>query len=412
MRLDGLPPDVTGPLHGIRVLDLTHFHAGPYAAMILGDMGADVLKVEPPRGDPMRALGECFVGGESVMFLSVNRNKRGLALDLKSPRGAELGLELAKRSDVVMHNFRPGVDARLGLDYEAVNAVNPRVVYCAVSAFGQTGPYAARPAVDPILQAMSGLMSITGEPDGPPVQVGASLSDTAGSLMAVRGILLALFARERFGIGQKVSASMLDGSLSLLVGREGPYFASGRPPGRAGNVIRHSAPSGTYRTQDGHVMLAVMSEAFWQRFCTAVDLPDLADDERFATNELRRTRRDELDGIVSGALAQASTEEWLDRFATHDVPAGPVNDLHEALTDPQTVANEMVVSMAHPTAGDIRGIGIPVKLSQTPGSIRHPPPLLGQHTRAVLAELGVGRRRCEELLAEGVVVESAGSPPV
>jgi crotonobetainyl-CoA:carnitine CoA-transferase CaiB-like acyl-CoA transferase len=403
----GLPAGVTGALHGLRVLDLTHFHAGPYASMILGDMGADVVKVEPLQGDPMRVLGDSFVGGESVMFLSVNRNKRSIALDLKHPRGAELGLALATSADIVLHNFRPGVDERLGLDYASVRARNPKVVYCAVSAFGETGPYAARPAVDPIVQAMSGLMSITGEPDGPPTQLGASLSDTAGSMMAVRGVLLALLARERFGVGQKVTASMLDGSLSMLVGREGSYFATGRPPGRAGSVIRHSAPSGVYPTSDGHVMIAVMSDAFWQHFCAAVELEDLAGDERFSVNDRRRDRREELDGIIGPVLARASTSYWLDRFADHDVPAGPVNDLHAALTDPQTAANDMVVSMAHPTAGAIRGIGIPVKMSETPGTIRRPPPLLGEHTRVVLEELGVKPADVAELLAERVVVETA-----
>lgn len=404
---DGLPPGIAGPLDGLTVLDLTHFQSGPFASMMLGDMGADVIKVEPPRGDPMRRLGTTFVGGEGTFFLSVNRNKRGIAIDLKQEAGREIIRTLAGRCDVFMHNFRVGVAERLELDYAHVRELNPQVIYCAITAYGESGPKASLPSVDPIVQAMSGLMSITGEPDGPPTMVGPAISDTAGSIVGVRGILLALLARERFGVGQEVNVSMLDSTISLLTGREGVYLATGAVPARAGSLIPHASPSGMFPTSDGLVMVAAINEGFWQRLCAAIEMPELADDPRFATNELRVRDRQTLDTILAGITKQRPTDHWVAAFARHGVIGGPVNDLKAALDDEQVRHNGMVVAVDHPTAGEIRSLGIPVQLGKTPGTIRRPPPLLGQHTREVLMQAGISEDRCEELASEGVTLEAS-----
>lgn len=396
-------PDLPPPLDGIKVLDLTHFHAGPYATMILGDMGADVIKVEPPEGDPIRALGTTFVGGESHFFLTFNRNKRSIVLDIKSERGLEVLLQLVANSDVFVHNFRPGVAERLGISYARVREVRPEIVYCAMSAFGQTGPYARKPAVDTIVQGMSGLMSITGERGGEPVQVGASIADTAGSLMAVRGILLALFARERFGVGQEVQVSMLDGTITLVAGREGPYFATGEIPVPEGNVNRQVAPFQTFHTADGSIVITVVHDRSWAAFCGAIGREDLTADERFHDNQARVRNRTELVELLDEILATRSTAEWLEIFEEHQVMAGPINNLEQVFNDPQVLENEMVMTMDHPTAGSLRTIGIPVKMSATPGSIRRHPPLLGEHTREVLTELGVEQETIGELVDQGVI---------
>jgi crotonobetainyl-CoA:carnitine CoA-transferase CaiB-like acyl-CoA transferase len=408
MTADG-PHGIAGPLDGYTVVDFTHFQAGPQAAMILGDLGADVIKVEPPRGDPMRHMGECFVADQSAYFLSVNRNKRSVVIDLKHDSGRQLAMTLVAGCDVVLHNFGPGVTERLGLGYDHVRTVNPKVVYCAITAYGASGPKSHLPSVDPVIQAISGLMSITGHPDGPPTLVGPALSDTAGAILAVRGVLSALLARERFGFGQQVTASMLDGTVALLTGREGAYLQSGTVPGRTGNVVRQAAPSGTYRTSDGLLMITVINERSWAAFCRALDVPELLTDERFASNVERVEHRDALDARISQVIQQRPTGEWLAAFTGHGVMAGPVNGLDAALTDEQVVHNEMVVSMDHPTAGEVRALGIPVKLHATPGTIRRPPPMLGEHTREVLLAHGLSPQRYHDLVTSGVIFQT--QPP-
>ena len=390
------------PLEGMTVLDLTRVLSGPYCTMLLADMGARVIKIEQPgKGDDTRHWGPPFIEGESAYFLSINRNKESVTLDFKRPEGRAIFDELVARSDVVVENFRPGTLARLGLDFASLAPRYPRLVYCSISGFGHTGPRRNEPGYDAVMQAEGGLMSITGAADGPPVRVGVAITDIASGMFAAQGIALALFARERTGRGQAVDIAMLDSVAALLSYQASTYFVTGSAPSRMGNRHPTIVPYETFAAADGDFMLAVGNDDQWRRFCRVAGLENV---ERFATNRARVTRYAELRPILAERLRTRTRMEWIEVLAATGVACGSVRDLHEVFTDPQLAAREMVAHVEHATIGEIGLLGVPIKLSDTPGSVRTAPPTLGQHTESVLEDdLGMSPAAIERLRAQGVV---------
>jgi crotonobetainyl-CoA:carnitine CoA-transferase CaiB-like acyl-CoA transferase len=376
-------------LDGLRVLELTQVMAGPFCGQVLADMGADVVKVEPLEGDATRrSLGFRMKGEDTAAFLAVNRNKRSLALDLKDERHQRVFHRLVRDADVVLENYRPGVAARLGADWETLSQVNPRLVYASVSGFGQTGPYAQRPGYDLIAQGLSGVMSVTGEPGGDPVKCGVPIGDLAAGLYCAVAILSAVHARERTGRGQRIDTSLFECALALSIWETAELWATGRVPERLGSAHRLLAPYQALRTRDGHITIGGNTDALWARLCEAVGRASLAGDERFATNEARMANRAELAAELETALAARGSDEWVAALSEAGVPCGPIHDYREVFEDPHTQAREMEVRLEHPVEGEVRALGIPVKLSDTPGRIRRPAPLLGEHTAEVLREAG------------------------
>jgi crotonobetainyl-CoA:carnitine CoA-transferase CaiB-like acyl-CoA transferase len=374
------------PLAGIRVLDLTHALAGPYCTMLLGDLGADVIKVEAPHeGDHARRWGPPFVNGESSYFMSVNRNKRSVALDLKAEAGVRAAVDLALASDVLVENFRPGTAARLGLGWDVLHERRPELVYASISGFGQGRPALA--GYDQIAQGTSGLMSITGEATGQPTKVGVPVGDIAAGMLAAHAIMATLLERTRTGVGRHVDVALNDALLALLTYQAGRYFATGEPPGREGNHHPTVAPYGTFATRDSHLNLAVGSDEQYRRFCEALEAPDLGADPRFATNAERQAARVELALEIERRLARRTTGEWLERMEAAGIPAGPILDLGLALNDPLALEREMRMEVEHPVAGRIGQVGAPWKLDGMSSPIRLAPPVLGQHTSEVLAEV-------------------------
>ncbi len=391
------------PLEGLLVVDLTRALAGPYCTMMLADLGARVVKVESTEGgDDTRGWGPPFLEGESAYFLSVNRNKESVALNLKHPEGVAVLHRLLERADVLVENFRPGVMERLGLDYPRLRDRYPRLVYCSISGFGQTGPYREKPAYDLILQGMGGIMGITGEEGGPPVKVGVAVADICAGMFAAFGILAALRVRDRTGRGQHVDCALLDGQVAWLTYAAANYFATGQNPARMGSAHPNLCPYQAFQTQDGYLNVAVGSEAIWKRFCEVVD-PSLGDDPRFRTNADRVRHRAQLVPLLQARFLERPTREWTRLLDEAGVPNGPIYTVSEVFADPQTAHRGMRVELDHPRAGRISVTGVPVKLSDTPGSVRTPPPVLGQHTRAVLQELGYREEEVDDLARKGVV---------
>jgi len=375
----------TPPLQGLLVVDLTRVLSGPYCTMLLGDMGARVIKIEQPgRGDDTRAWGPPFVGAESAYFLSINRNKESLTLDLKQQAARPLLERLLDRADVLVENFRPGAMERLGFGYDTVSARWPRVVYCSISGFGQTGPRRDQPGYDAVVQAEAGLMSITGETGGPALRLGVAIADLVSGMFAAQGIALALLARERSGRGQLVDIGMLDATAALLTYQAAIYFATGSAPGRLGNRHPTIVPYETFEAADGEFVLAVGNDDLWRRFCRGIGLSDLADDPRFATNRLRIEHYAALRPQLAGQLRTRTRAEWIALLHAEGVPCGSVRDVAEVLHDPHLAARSMIETIEHATLGAVRVLGVPVKLSDTPGTVRTAPPTLGQHTDQIL----------------------------
>ncbi len=376
-----------GPLEGIKVLDLTRVLAGPYATMILSDLGADVIKIEQPEiGDESRNFGP-FKNGFSLYFMSVNRGKRSITLDLKTDRGQDIFKQLVKQSDILVENFRPGTMKKLGLDYETLAAEHPALIYAACSGFGQTGPFAEKGAYDMIIQGMGGIISITGEPDGPPVRVGTSISDITAALFTTIGILSALHNRNSTGKGQLVDVAMLDSLVAVLESAIVRYFATDEIPQPLGS--RHPAitPFEAFESADGHIIIAIGNDTLWAKFCEHVDQKNLISDPRFSTNVERTANHSELFPILSEIMRQRTTDEWIDALENIGVPCGPINTIDKVVNHPQVQARNMITQVIHQMTGAVEVPGLPIKLSDTPGDVDIPAPNLGEHTVEILTDV-------------------------
>jgi crotonobetainyl-CoA:carnitine CoA-transferase CaiB-like acyl-CoA transferase len=392
------------PLAGYRVLELAHLVAGPACGMYLADMGADVVKIEQPgAGDASRTTYGTQLGGESAVFLTVNRNKRSVALDLARPEGRVVFERLAARADVVVEAYRGGVAERLGIDWARLAPLNPRLVYCSLSAFGPDGPWAGKPGVDMLVQAMGGLMAVMGEPDGPPVLCGAPVLDTIGALMAGQGVLTALLHRERTGQGQRVDVSLLNGTLLAHAARLAIFLATGEEPGRWGSGHPYIVPFQAFQARDGWVYVAVWVDRLWAPFCAAIERPALAQDPRFAGRAERLARRAELTALLAEVFRTRTVGEWMQRLEAHDVLCAPVNRYADLPRDPQVIASRMLVEQDHPRAGRFRTLDTPVRFSETPGTLRMAAPALGEHTDTVLTEADLGTAEIARLRAAGVI---------
>ncbi|MGE4336701.1 MAG: CaiB/BaiF CoA transferase family protein [Pigmentiphaga sp.] len=376
------------PLHGLRVLDFSQMMAGPLATMLLGDFGADVLKIEPPAGDPMRRTGETRIGGESEYYLSLNRNKRSVVLDLKSPEGLRAVQALAREADIVVENFRPGAAERLGIGYESLRALNPRLIYCSLTGFGTDSVHGARPALDPVIQAMSGIMQLTGTAESGPLRTGFPVSDFVTPLLAVCGILAAVTARQASGQGRKVELSMLDATIFSMLPREGYYFATGEVPHRSGNGHYQIAPYNSYRTTDGReIFLIGHTDAYWQAIVQALGDAAIAADERFTTASLRHANRQALDAALAAVLGRGTLAHWRERLAAAGALFSVVRTWDEVFEDPE-VRRNMVVDVAHPMAGNVRLLGNPIRFDGAAIPVTRHPPQLGEHSGEVLAGSG------------------------
>ena len=393
------------PLDGITVLDLTRVLSGPYCTMMLADMGARVIKIERPGGgDGTRAWGPPFVGGESSYFLTINRNKESVAVDFKRPEGRRIIDQLVARADVLVENFQPGTLDAIGLGYKDLAARHPRLIYCSITGYGLTGPQRDRPGYDAVAQAEGGLMSLTGPEGGAPFRLGVAIADIAAGLFAAQGITLAMLARARTGEGQLVDVGLLDSVVALLTYQAGIYFRSGTAPVRTGNRHPSIAPYDTFATADGTLVLAVGNDEQWRTFCALVGLDDLATDPASATNAARVEHYGLLQPRIARVLGQRSRQSWIDRLVPAGVPCAAVRTLDEVMTDPQLLAREMIERVEHPSAGPIDLLGLPIKLSATPGSVSAPPPRLGEHTASVLEhDLGMPPADIARLGREAVV---------
>jgi crotonobetainyl-CoA:carnitine CoA-transferase CaiB-like acyl-CoA transferase len=392
------------PLKGIRVLDMSRVLAGPYCSMTLSDLGAEIIKVEiPGRGDDTRAFPP-FLEGESSYYLSLNRGKKSLTLNLKDERGVEVLHRLVEKCDIVLENFRPGVTKRLGVDYDALKGIKDDLIYCSISSFGQTGPYAKWPGYDLIIQGMSGLMGITGENDRPPVRVGVAVTDINAGMYATMAILSALRVRDQRGIGQHLDVSMMDTAVSWLTYMAGNYFASGKVPQRMGGAHPSIVPYQTFEAGDGKFLLvAGGNDRLFKILCEVIDLPQLVDDPNYGSNILRVENREVLVPLIQERLLTKPRDDWLAELRESGFPCGPVNAIDEVFSDPQLLHRDMLVTMDHPKIGEIKQIGAPLKFSETPCSVGLPPPMLGQHTDEVLKLIGYTEEEVAALKKDSVV---------
>lgn len=393
----------TLPLAHLKVLDVSQVMAGPFCCMLLGDMGADVVKVEPPRtGDQTRrAMGFRLKGADSGGFLALNRNKRSIEIDLKSEAGLEAFYELVRGADVLVENNRPGVAARLKIDYPTLKAINPRLVYASISGFGQTGPWSRRPGFDLIAQAMTGIMSVTGHPDMPPAKSSVPVGDLGAGLFAAYAVLSAVQGRDRSGEGQYVDVSLFESALSLSIWEVAEFWGTQKVPAPIGSANRMSAPYQAFRASDRHFVFGAANQKLWMALCEVIERPDLLQDPRFATNTDRLRHREALVAALEPTLATRTADEWIDALLAAGVPAAPILSYDEALVSEQARARNMVMEMEHPVEGTIRQLGFPVKLHGTPQQLRRPPPLLGQHTEEIMREAGCDAAAIARLRAAG-----------
>lgn len=394
---------MTLPLSHLRVLDVSQVMAGPFCCMLLGDMGADVIKVEPPKvGDQTRkAMGFRLKGSDSGGFLALNRNKRSIEIDLKSEAGLEAFYKLVKTADVIVENNRPGVAARLKIDYQTLKGINPRLVYASISGFGQTGPWSRRPGFDLIAQAMSGMMSVMGHPDMPPVKSSVPVGDLGAGLFAAYAVLSAVAGRDRTGMGQYVDVSLFESALGLSIWEVAEYWGTNKTPSPIGSANRMSAPYQAFRAADRHFVLGAANQKLWSLLCEVLNRPDLLRDPRFADNAARMKNRVDLIEALEETLSSRTADEWIGALLAAGVPAAPIYTYAEALASEQAEARHMVMEMEHPIEGTIKQLGFPVKLHGTPQQLRYPPPLLGQHTEEVMKELGLDNGTISALRERG-----------
>ena len=394
------------PLFGMVVLDLSQILAGPVCGMMLADMGADVIKVEKPDGgDDNRRAGPPFIGGQGAGFMAANRNKRSLALNLRDESGRQVFERLLQRADVVVENFRPGVMERVGIGYERLSKLKPSLIYCSISGHGGTGPYKDRGGFDLIAQGMSGLMSITGVPDGVPVKVGVPITDISAGILAANGVLCAYIHAQKTGQGQLVDTSLLEAGIAYTIWESSGYFADGEIPGPLGSAHRVLAPYQALRTSDGYINIGAANQRTWEQLCRAIGQEELIEDQRFKEPGDRKAREGELADLLEETFRGESTAYWLEAFEKVGMVAGPINDISQVYEDPQVIAREMKVDLEDPDLGTLHNIGIPVKLSATPGRIRRRAPMLGEHSWEILTESGFAEKEIEELFGSGVVVD-------
>jgi len=395
------------PLSGITVLDLTHVLAGPFCTQIMGDLGAEVIKIERPGvGDQTRRMPPHFIGKkkQSAYFLAINRNKKSLTLDLKSPEGKKIFYELTKKADVVINNFTPGTMEKLGLGYETLKKINPRIVWASITGYGQTGPYRDRPTYDIIVQAIGGLMSYTGEPDGPPVRSGIPFGDLGAAGHAIIGILAALLSRSKTGEGRKVDVGMLDVQISLHTYRAKYYLVAGEIPKPVGTGHVSSVPLRAYRTKDSYIVVEAFMDHFWRNLCRAIGMESLSEDPRFNSRSKRLENREEVDRILEEAFLKKTTDEWIEIFDEIEVPSGPINTLDKALADPQVLSRNMLIEIDSPHTGKLKDVGNPIKISGVDEEIFKPPPLLGEHTEMILKNmLGYSTEKIAELKEKDII---------
>ncbi|MEK5270141.1 MAG: formyl-CoA transferase [Bacillaceae bacterium] len=391
------------PLAGIKIIDLTRILSGPFCTMTLADLGAEVIKIESPQGDDTRQWGPPFIKNESAYFLSVNRNKKSVVLNLKDPKGKEILLKMVEEADVVVENFRPGTLKKLGIDYDILKQHNRRVILASISGFGQTGPYSKKPGYDVLAQGMGGLMSVTGEPGGTPVKAGYSLADIGAGMWATIGILSALWERERSGQGQWIDVSLLDTMVSWQTYLAGNYFATNNDPKPLGGAHPNIVPYQVFEASDGHFILAVGNDSLWNSLVDVLDVEALRD-QKFKTNPDRVQNRDELISILEEIFKRKARDEWVDILESAKIPCGPVNKLSDILNDAHIKEREMVVEMEHPSLGILKMLGVPVKLSRTPGRIKTVPPAQGEHSETVLKQMGYSEEEIETFIKEGIII--------
>ena len=394
-------------LDGMKVLDCSQILAGPFCSMLLADMGADVVKIEKPSGgDDTRRFGPPFINSESAAFLAINRNKRSLVLDFKQENGVAIMKKMVKDADVIIENYRTGSMDKIGLGYEELKKINPKLIYCSISGFGRTGPYAKRGGFDLVAQGMSGLMSFTGTPGSPPVKVGVPMADLNAGMFATYGILTAYVSRLKTGKGQYIETSLLEAAISYTIWESSIFFATGEVAEPLGSAHRLSAPYQALKTSDGYINIGAPNQSNWERFCKTIRRDDLLEDIKYQDNASRLINRQQLVSDLEKTLSKKSSKQWLNDLEKDGVPAGPIFDISEVWSNDQVKSREMDVTLEHPTAGKIRNIGLAAKLSQTPGKIKTAAPLLGQHTKEILIEMGYTTKEIAEFISNETVIQN------